>query len=101
MCSNAGCTALPASDLTPDAEPVRITHPFHPARGQVLEVVRRTHQWGEDFVLFRQAPGHLGWIPTSWTSLASAERAAAGAREAQFLVADLLELAALLDEVRR
>ena len=64
-------------------------------------MVRRTHRWGEDFVLFRQAPGHLGWVPTSWTSLLSAERAAAGARETEFLVADLLELVAVLDEVRR
>ena len=60
-------TAGHAGDVS---APVRITHPFHPQCGQVLDVVERRPNWGEDRVFYRDRHGHLASLPAGWTSAA-------------------------------
>jgi Family of unknown function (DUF5372) len=37
--------------------PVRVTHPFHPLFGQVLDIVVHRHDWGEDRIYYRDGHG--------------------------------------------
>jgi len=82
-------------------EPVRITHPFHPLLGQELDVVELRPHWGEERVFYRDRRGHLASLPARWTSAAPEDPSiATGAGRSAFRVRDLLELAALLSELR-
>jgi hypothetical protein len=82
-------------------DPVRITHPFHPHCGQVLDVIVCRAQWGEQRVFYRDPSGHRASLPVTWTSLAPADPyVAVAAGRSPFRVHDLLELAALLAEIR-
>ena len=71
-------------------------------RFEVLDVLRRVHRFGEDFVIHRVAPGHTAWLPAAWTSLV-AEPSGIGpdGQRARFRVSELLELAALVEELQR
>ena len=81
--------------------PVRITHPFHPLVGQEIDFVVRRVQWGEDRVFYRNPRGHIASLPADWTSAAPADPLVAqGAGRSRFRVPDLIELAALLRELR-
>ena len=79
---------------------VRITHPFHPLRGQAFEVISRSPHWGEDRVTYRGADGTLPTIAAAMTDLAPPDafrRIAAG--RAAFRTVDLLDLLVLLDRI--
>jgi hypothetical protein len=77
--------------------PVRITHPFHPQRGQEIEVVVRRRHWGDDRVFYRSAHGHLASLPARWTSLVPDDPVVTVAGEpARFRLQDLIELAAIV-----
>ena len=81
--------------------PVRITHPFHPQCGQVLELVERRHNWGEDRVFYRDHHGHLASLPARWTSVAAEDAfVVAAAGRSRLRLADLVVLAALVQELR-
>ena len=83
------------------ASPVRITHPFHPQCGQALDVIVCRAQWGEERVFYRDRHGHRASLPACWTSLAPADPyVAVAAGRSRFRLQDLLELVALLEEVR-
>ena len=80
---------------------VRITHPFHPLCGQALDVVGHRVQWGEARVFYRDPQGHRASLPARWTSLAPEDPyIAVGAGRSRFRVQDLIDLAALLAELR-
>ena len=80
---------------------MRITHPFHPLLGQELDFVELRAHWGEERVFYRDRRGHLASLPARWTSAAPEDPSiAAGAGKSAFLVRDLLELTALLLELR-
>jgi hypothetical protein len=79
---------------------VRITHPFHPLKGQTFEVISRSLHWGEDRVIYRAADGTLPSIAAAMTDMAQLDafgRVAAG--RAAFRTADLMALVALLDRI--
>ena len=81
--------------------PVRITHPFHPQSGQAIDVVAHRAQWGEERVFYRDGDGHRASLPACWTSLAAEDpyhTVAAG--RSRFRVQDLIDLAALLQDLR-
>ena len=79
----------------------RITHPFHPLTGREFDVVTWRHNWSEDRVYFHGAEKKLRSVPSQWTSLVSEDPAGVvGAGHAHFRLAELLELAALLRELR-
>jgi len=102
MCSNGGHIAPRTPDLAPARDVVRITHPFHPRRGEVLDVLRREGRFGEDFVIHCVSPGHTAWLPAAWTSLVPPPPPVRpDGEQARFRVGDLLELAALVAELER
>lgn len=77
-----------------------MTHPFHPLHGQQFEMLSYRHNWGEYRVTFYQTPDRVRALPAAWTSLAPPDRSrilAAG--RAAFRVADLLELARLIERI--
>jgi hypothetical protein len=81
---------------------VRVAHPFHPQRGQEIDVVVRRHQWGEDRIFYRNGAGHMASLPAGWTSAVPEDpRVAAGSGRSRFLVEDLIELAAVVSGLRR
>jgi hypothetical protein len=81
--------------------PVRITHPFHPQRGQEIDVVVRRPHWGEDRVFYRSTYGHLASLPARWTSLVPEDPVVTAAAEpARFRLQDLLDLAAIVARQR-
>ena len=58
------------------------------------------HNWGEDRVTFYQTPDRVRALPAAWTSLAPPDpsiQLAAG--RAAFRMADLLELARLIQRI--
>jgi hypothetical protein len=81
--------------------PVRITHPFHPRRGEDLDFVFRRPHWGEDRVFYRDRDGHLASLPARWTSVVSEDPVAtAGDGRALFRVEDLIAVVALVERLR-
>jgi hypothetical protein len=79
---------------------VRITHPFHPLKGQTFEVISRSLHWGEDRVIYRAADGTLPSIAAAMTDMAQPDafgRVAAG--RAAFRTADLIALVTLLERI--
>ena len=82
--------------------PVRVTHPFHPLFGQVLDiVVVHRHNWGEDRVYYRDGHGLLTSLPAGWTSVVPDDAfVAVAAGRSRFRVQDLVGLAALVLRLR-
>jgi hypothetical protein len=80
---------------------VRITHPFHPDFGDVIEFVERRHNWGEDRVFYRDGHGHLASMPATWTSVEEEDPfVAVAAGRSRLRVRDLVELVRLVREYR-
>ena len=53
-----------------DRQRFRITHPFHPLKGEEYELVGFAHTWGEHRVFFRkQADQRVYSLPASWTDV--------------------------------
>ena len=81
--------------------PIRVTHPFHPLFGQVLDIVMHRHNWGEDRVYYRDGRGHLTSLPAGWTSVVSEDAfVAVAAGRSRFRAPDLVDLAALVGRLR-
>jgi hypothetical protein len=80
---------------------VRVTHPFHPQCGEAIDVVAQRVQWGEARVFYRDPQGLRSSLPARWTSLTPVDPyLAVGAGRSRFRVQDLIDLAALLAELR-
>lgn len=79
---------------------VRVTHPFHPLSGQELACVgERYNRYGRRLLL-RLDDFVVCSIPPQWTDLATPDpEIVLGERRALFRVADLLELARLIDQI--
>ncbi|HEX3779226.1 MAG TPA: DUF5372 family protein [Pseudonocardiaceae bacterium] len=80
---------------------MRVTHPFHPLFGRDLEFVKRRRNWRLDRVYYCDEAGELGSLPAGWTDLVPVDVCvAAAAGRVPFRIADLLELADRVREIR-
>jgi hypothetical protein len=81
---------------------VRITHPFHPLSGKELACVgERYNRYGRRLLL-RIDEIAVCSVPPQWTDLDAPDpEIILGEGRALFRVADLLELAGFLDQIRR
>ncbi len=78
-----------------------MTHSFHPLFGRQFEFVARRRNWGEDRVYYHDEWRELGSLPTAWTDVADVDPfVVMAAGRSPFRVADLLELADLVDQLR-
>jgi hypothetical protein len=78
-----------------------VTHPFHPLYGQQFEILTYRHNWGEYRVTFYDTPEHVRALPAAWTSLAPPDPSVVlAAGQAAFRVADLLQLAQVLQRIQ-
>jgi hypothetical protein len=81
---------------------VRVTHPFHPLRGQSLPLLYRGHTGEERWVVLQRPDGSVLRVPTEWTDRRTPDGygdVALG--RARFRVPDLLKLAELVRQIRR
>jgi len=79
-----------------------VTHPFHPLHGREFTLLAHRQNWGEDRVFFVDDQGQLVSLPAQWTSLAPPDPfVILAAGRSAFRVADLLELACLIEQLRR
>ncbi|WP_409372334.1 DUF5372 family protein [Paraburkholderia mimosarum] len=86
-----------ARDPISDTQLVRVTHPFHPLRGQEFVLLERRCAWGEERVYFRDVSGRLRRLPASWTSVSAPEPfEVLSAGRSTFRVEDLLHLIGLI-----
>ncbi|MBM4364135.1 MAG: hypothetical protein FJ104_15755 [Deltaproteobacteria bacterium] len=77
-----------------------MTHPFHPAAGQTIDVVF-CRSWGEDRVFYRDAEGRMASLPAHWTSAVPEDPfVVLAAGRSRLRAADLLELAAVIRRLR-
>jgi hypothetical protein len=89
-----------APDRSAGVHLFRVTHPFHPLRGQDLELVNERHCFGEAFVFFYGPRGDLSSVPAAWTDLVGPDPfVAVSAGRACFRPRDLLRLAVLLEGI--
>jgi len=79
----------------------RITHPYHPLSGQDFDVAAHRKYFTEERVYFFDRAGCYRSIPAQFTSLAPEDPfLAMSAGRSHFRVADLLELADLLEKLK-
>ncbi|HEX8810694.1 MAG TPA: DUF5372 family protein [Terracidiphilus sp.] len=77
---------------------VRITHPFHPLRGQKFRLVVRRRLWGEERVVFVSPTGEARSVPVNWTDAGPSNAyEVVGRGRARVRVEDLLGLVELID----
>ena len=86
-----------------DAAPrFRVTHPFHPLFGQLLELAAQAREWGEERVYYRDSGGRLRFLPARWTSMGAVDPfILISAGRAYFRVEDLVRLRNRLEELKR
>jgi uncharacterized protein DUF5372 len=81
---------------------VRITHPFHPLSGQQLACVGERYNRSGKRLLLRVDDVTVCSVPPLWTDLVAPDpEIVIGERRALFRVADLLELARLVEQLSR
>ena len=80
---------------------ITVTHPFHPLCGRRFSFVSRRRNWGEDRVFYHDEQGELCSLLTAWTDAADADPfVVMAAGRCPFRVADLLDLADLVERLR-
>jgi hypothetical protein len=80
---------------------IKITHPYHPLKGQEFEFITRKQTWGQDRIFYRNSKDEIVSVPASWTNIYQDEpfiRQAAG--RAFFNFESLTELSGLLTEIK-
>ena len=77
-----------------------MVHPFHPLTGRDLEFVKRRRNWRADRVYVIDDHDELVSLPAEWTDVVVADPfVVVSAGRSPFHIADLLELARLVDEI--
>ena len=90
-----------ACNTADGAYQARVTHPFHPLHGQVLEVSDRRRLQDGERIYLEVAPGRTVWLPSSWTSLGPKDPWIVWSEgRALFRFDDLLQLAELVEQLR-
>ncbi|HIG28594.1 MAG TPA: hypothetical protein EYQ50_12665 [Verrucomicrobiales bacterium] len=95
---------LPTSSTTPrrDAEKriFKITHPFHPLKGKVLEIVTYRRNWDEDRIYFYERKNELVSVSASWTDILAPDPfVSVASGRALFRTGELKRLVALINEL--
>jgi hypothetical protein len=101
--SKGACNSIQnASTSMAGTDLVRITHPFHPLSGkQLVCVAERCNRYGKRLLL-QVDDGTICSVPQDWTDLVTPDpEIVIGKHRAFFRVADLLELARLVDQLGR
>jgi hypothetical protein len=81
---------------------VRVTHPFHPLSGRQFACVGERHNRYGKRLLLRVDDVTVRSIPPQWTDLVPPDpEIAMGGQRGLFRVADLMELARLVEELSR
>jgi len=81
---------------------VRITHPFHPLGGKQLACVGERYNRSGRRLLLRVDEATICSVPPQWTDLVALDpEIVLGEQRALFRVADLLELARLVEQLSR
>jgi hypothetical protein len=81
---------------------VRITHPFHPLSGKQFVCVGERYNLHGKRLLLQVDEVTICSVPPQWTDLAAPDpEIVIGRRRARFRVADLLELARLVERLGR
>jgi len=81
---------------------VRITHPFHPFSGKGLPCVGARYNRAGKRLLLRVDDATICSVPPQWTDLVTPDpEIVIGGHRALFRMADLLELARLVDQLGR
>jgi hypothetical protein len=104
MHSPATCFNAPsiAPQATQDCRRVRITHPFHPLRGNQFDLVEHRCIFRESYVYFQDDSGQLREIPAAWTDFVAEDAfVQLAARRSPLHSRCLLELAELVAQMRR
>jgi hypothetical protein len=79
-----------------------VTHPFHPLFGRELELFAPKQYVGERRVCYLDEGQRVHEIPLNWTDLAPEDpQLAMAGGKSWFRVADLLELARLVEHLKR
>jgi len=77
-----------------------VTHPFHPLSGQQLLCVEERYNRFRKMLLLERDNGAVCPVPPQWTDVVAADpEIVLGGGRALFRVADLLELAQLIDRL--
>ena len=81
---------------------MRVTHPFHPLSGRQFACVGERHNRYGKRLLLRVDDVTVRSIPPQWTDLVPPDpEIAMGGQRGLFRVADLMELARLVEELSR
>ena len=73
---------------------MRVTHPFHPLRGQSFPVLYRGHTGEERWVVLQHPDGSVVRLPIEWTDLRTPDGYGDVARgRSRFRLPDLVRLA--------
>ena len=73
---------------------MRVTHPFHPFRGQSFPVLYRGHSGEERWVVLQRPDGSVVRLPIEWTDLRTPDGYGDVARgRSRFRLPDLVRLA--------
>ena len=79
---------------------MRVTHPFHPLSGQQLPCVGQRYNRYGTTLLLQSGDGAVFSVRPHWTDVVAPDpEMVMGRQRALFRVADLLELARLLDRL--
>jgi len=100
---HVSCTSAQNADASvPSKRLVRVTHPFHPLSGQCFVCAgERYNRYGKKLLL-QIDEGTFCSVPPQWTDLVAPDpEIVMGQRRALLLVADLVELAALVNRLGR
>ena len=79
---------------------MRVTHPFHPLSGQQLVCVGQRYNRYGTRLLLEADDGPVCSVPPQWTDVVAPDpETVLGGQRALFRLADLLELAGLVDRL--
>ena len=98
VCNSKQNTGSPAAST----HLVRVTHPFHPLSGRQLVCVGEQYNRYGTRLLLRDDDGSVCSVPRQWTDVVAPDpEIVLGEGRARFRVADLLELAELVNRLAR
>ncbi|MBU4176047.1 MAG: Y4bD/Y4pK family protein [Actinobacteria bacterium] len=79
----------------------RVTHPFHPLKGQEFEIIKYGYAWDYERVFYYDEDGKLRSIPAIWTDICTPDPFLTVSRgRSLFKIQELLDLFLLLSRLK-